>query len=77
MNKTESMKKALEHTFWANYSTLNERNDYTFSDLFPMMESTQYEGLFGEMVDKQELPLVPVIPLQNNGTVTRFALDFY
>ena len=76
MNKINSMKRALEQAFWANYPTLNEQRDYGFEDLFSQLDPTVYSEIFWQLVQSNELPLIPVIPLQNNGVVNRVALDY-
>ena len=77
MNKTESQMKVLEQVFWQTYPTLSDHRDYTFDDLFPMLNRDTYEQVFWGMVDSCVLPLIPVIPLQDNGVVSRFALDYH
>ena len=77
MNKINAMKKALEQAFWVNYPHLDEKQDYEFEDLFTQMDPTVYSEIFWQLVESNELPLIPVIPLQNNGVVTKVALDYH
>ena len=75
MNKTTAMHKALEQAFWTTYPTLEDGQEYTFTELFPSLGSSEYENVFWVMVDSNQLPLIPVIPTQNSS-VTRFSLDY-
>jgi hypothetical protein len=77
MNKINAVKKALEQAFWITYPSLHDSEQYTFEELFPTLKSSEYQDIFWQLVEANELPLIPVIPLENGGTVTRFALDFY
>ncbi len=76
MNKTEAIRKALEQSFWSKYPQLNAEQDYAFKDLFPQLNQTDYVVTFWHLVESNELPLIPVIPLQSHGSITRVALDY-
>lgn len=77
MTKTDAIKKTLEQAFWSIYPHLDERQDYQFEDLFPHLDSALYTDAFWQLIDSNTLPLIPVIPLQNNGTVTQYGLDYH
>ena len=77
MNKIEAQMKSLEQVFWVRYPSLNEEDDYTFADLFPALGYGDYKSLFWDMVEDQKLPLIPVIPAQYGGEVTRVALNHH
>lgn len=77
MYKINATKKALEQAFWVKYPHLDEKLDYEFEDLFPQLDSTVYTESFWQLVQLNELPLIPVIPLQNNRVVNRVALDYH
>ena len=77
MTKIDLMKKALEHAFLIIYPSLQDSEQYTFEELLPTLKSSEYRDIFWQLVESNELPLVPVIPIQNNGVVTRVALDYH
>jgi hypothetical protein len=77
MNKTKAMKTALEQAFWVKYPSLQNDGQYTFDELFPTIKTSIYQDVFWQLVESNELPLIPVIPLQNNGVVNQVALDYH
>ena len=77
MTKTESQMKVLEQAFWQTYPTLSDHRHYTFDDLFPMLDPDTYDQVLWDMVESCVLPLMPVIPLQNNGEIYQYGLYYH